>query len=388
MSANLRGVFDPERLCAAARAETGLADFGDPTFREGLSHLCEALPGGGLSALGVRAWQGQIHNYLVQRLRIEDWYARHPEIERVAITAPVWITGLPRTGTTALSNLLAADPAARSLRSWESAQPTPPPESATEHSDPRIAIADAGIAAIKALAPELVKMHDDTGTSPAENIDLLGQHFCTQHFEGQAELPGYTAWWLGCDMVPAYHHHRRVLKLLQWRCPPERWNLKNPPDLANLPAVRAVYPDVRLIWTHRDPIQVLPSVCSIIATVRGAFCSRIDKKALGRAQLELWSESMRRALAYREQIGDAAFADVRMDDVVARPLPTLGRLYERLGLPFTREAEARMRAWLASNPQGRHGAHRPDPADFGLELGDVRKAFRDYTDRFEIRLEA
>jgi hypothetical protein len=129
-------------------------------------------------------------------------------------------------------------------------------------------------------------------------------------------------------------------------------------------------------------------VCSIIATVRAPFCSQIDKRELGRAQLALWSESMRRALAYRDQVGDAAFADVRMDDIVKRPLPTLGALYERLGLSFTREAEARMRAWLEANPQGRHGAHTPNPADFGLEPGEVRKAFRDYTDRFEIRLEA
>jgi len=380
--------FEPERLLRAARSETRLDDFGDPSFREGLEVLCEALPRARLSPLGREAWRAQIHGYLCQRLRIEDWYRRHPELEALAIEAPVWVTGLPRTGTTALSNLLAADPAARSLRSWESAQPTPPPEAATQHSDPRIAVADAGLAAIKALAPELAKMHDDTGVSPTENQDLLGMHFRTQHFEGQAELPSYTAWWLACDMRPAYRHHRRVLKLLQWRCPPARWNLKNPPDLANLPAVRAVYPDLKWIWTHRDPAKVLPSVCSLIATVRSAFCEEVDRVALGRAQLALWSESMRRALAHRDEVGDAAFADVHMHELVAAPLAALAALYERLALPFTAEAEARMRAWSARNPQGRHGAHAPVPEEFGLDLAAIRAAFRDYTDRFEIRLEA
>lgn len=379
--------FRPERLLFAARAATGLEDFGDPSFREGLDVLCEALPQGSLSELGQQAWQGQLHNYLCQRLQIEDWYRRHPELERVPIEAPVFVMGLPRTGTTALSNLLAADPAARSLRTWESAQPTPPPETATEHSDPRIAIADAGLAGIKQLAPELAKMHDDTGSSPTENHDLLGMHFRTHHFEGQTELPSYTRWWLGCDMQPAYRHHRRVLKLLQWRCGPTRWNLKNPPDLANLPAVRAVYPDLKWIWTHRDPAKVLPSVCSLIATVRGAFSDSVDRKAIGRGQLAFWSECMRRALAYRDEIGDAAFADLRMQELVARPLPTLGALYEQLGLPFTRAAEQRMRAWLEENPQGRHGAHAPVLEDYGLDVAAIRAAFRDYTDRFAIQIE-
>jgi len=172
--------FDVETLLDAARRDTGLDDFGDPSFRDGLEVLAAALEGESrLNDIGRGAYAGQIGGYLCERLRIEDWYRRHPEIEAQEIGGPIFVTGLPRTGTTALSNLLAADPAARSLRFWESQRPTPPPEAATYDSDPRIAGADVILTGMKQAAPELAVMHDDNGWSPTENQDLLGQHFRT-----------------------------------------------------------------------------------------------------------------------------------------------------------------------------------------------------------------
>ena len=380
--------FDPQSLLDAARRDTGLDDFGDPSFRDGLVALADALEAGGaLGEVGRFALRAQIAGYLAERLRIEDWYRRHPEIGAESIVAPIVVTGLPRTGTTALSNLLARDPEARSLRYWESTRPTPPPEAATQETDPRIAEADAALAGMKAVAPDLAKMHDDTGSSPTENQDLLGQHFRTQHFEGMADVPSYVAWWLRCDMAPAYRHHARVLRLLQWRCPPRRWNLKNPPDVFFLDAMTGVYPDARLVWTHRDPTRVLPSVCSLIATVRSIFCPTVDRRRLGREQLALWSEGMRRAIAFRERAGDAMFADVLMSDLMVRPIETVTRVYERFGLVLGGEAERRMRAWLQANPQGKHGAHRYTFEEFGLDRSEVRREFRFYTDRFRIPLE-
>jgi hypothetical protein len=202
-----------------------------------------------------------------------------------------------------------------------------------------------------------------------------------------AEVPGYVRWWLGCDMEPAYRHHERVLKLLQWRCPPKRWNLKNPPDVFCLDAMTGVYADACIIWTHRDPARVLPSVCSLIATVRSIFCDDTGRERLGRAELAIWAEGIRRAMAFRDRAGDGAFADVFMDDLVERPIETVAAVYERFGLPFTAEAERRMRAWLELNPQGKHGAHRYTLEEFGLELAEVREAFRPYTERFGVRLE-
>lgn len=380
--------LEPARLLDAARSETGLDDFGDPTFRHGLGVLCDALGGEArLNDAGRAAFHAQILGYLRERLRIEDWHRRHPEIGRAAIPAPVFVTGLPRTGTTALSNLLAADPAARSLRLWESHQPTPPPEVATYDTDPRIAAADAMIAAMKAAAPDLAKLHDDTGTSPTENQDLLGQHFRTQHFEGQASIPTYMRSWLGCDMVPAYRHHRRVLQLLQWRCPPTRWNLKSPPDLCCLDAFVAVYPDARLVWTHRDPAKVLASVCTLIAALRAVLSDAVDLHALGRSQLALWSEAVRRGLAFRRRLGEDRFADVRMEDLVARPIETMRALYGRLALPIDDAVLRRMRDWQSANPQHKHGAVAYSLERFGLRIDEVRDAFREYVRHFDLRVE-
>jgi hypothetical protein len=381
--------FDVPSLLATARRETGLDDFGDPSFRDGLEALSEALDReASLSPAGGAAYQAQLLGYLCERLRIEDWYRRYPEIDAEQVRAPLFVTGLPRTGTTVLSNLLAQDPQTRSLRFWESQRPTPPPEAATYDSDPRIAEGDATLAAMKQAAPDLAKMHDDTGASPTENQDLLGQHFATQHFEGQANIPSYLRWWLACDMAPAYRHHLRVLKLLQWRCPATRWNLKSPPDLCCLDGLVSVYPDVRIVWTHRDPVKVLPSVCRLIATVRSLFAERTDAVALGRAELELWVEAARRGLAFRKRVGEDAIIDVFMDDLVARPIETVAALYDRLALTLDAAAERRMRAWLAENPQHKHGALQYRLEDFGLDVPRVRAAFREYTAHFDLRLEA
>ncbi len=375
--------FDADALLDDARTATGLDDFGDRTFRAGLDALAEALArDAALSEVGTMALRMQLVGYLAERLRIEDWYRRHPEIEAEEITAPIVVTGLPRTGTTALSNLLAADPETRSLRFWESQRPTPPPETATYDSDARIVDADAALEGMKLAAPDLRRMHDDTGSSPTENQDLLGQHFRTQHFDGAAEIPTYVAWWLACDMAPAYRHHRRVLRLLQWRCPARRWNLKNPPDMAALDALAGVYPDARLVWTHRDPVRVLASVCRLIEIVRSLFSERVDRHAIGRGQLALWAENVRRALDFRRRVGDGAFADVWMDDLVAQPIPTVGALYDRLGMTFTAEAEARMQAWGEANPQHKHGALDYRLETYGLSADEVRAAFREYLQRF------
>jgi hypothetical protein len=375
-------------LLDAARAATGLDAFGDPTFRDGLEVLVDALHGeAALNAIGWMAHEAQLGGYLRERLRVADWYRRHPEIADERIGGPLFVTGLPRTGTTALSHLLAADPDTRALAMWESQSPTPPPERATYATDPRIAEADARNAFFR-NDPDFLRMYDGTATSPTENIDLLGQHFATEHFEGMAHVPSYVRWWLGCDMVPAYRHHARVLKLLQWRCPPTRWFLKSPPDLAHLDAFVAVYPGARIVWTHRDPAKVLASVCKLFVIVRRMQTDHVDLHELGREQLALWSEGVRRALAFRRRVGEERFADVFMDDLVARPIETVAALYDRVGLPFTAPAEGAMRAWSADNPQHKHGALPYALEEFGLDVAQVRDAFRDYTRHFDVRLEA
>jgi hypothetical protein len=303
------------------------------------------------------------------------------------VPAPIFVVGLPRTGTTALSHLLAQDPDTRSLRVWESAQPVPPPETATEHTDPRIEAATKQLEAMQQLSPRLAAIHEDEPTGPTENHDLLGMSFRTFHFEGMAWIPRYVEWWLRCDMVPAYRFHRRVLQLLQSRCPPSRWLLKSPPDSFCLEAVLAVFPDARFVMTHRDPASVLGSVCSLIHTMYEMTGKPPSPERIGAAELASWSEATRRLLAVRSRIGEARFADVHFHDLVADPLATIPRAYERLGLPFTPEAERRIAEHARANPRGKHGEHRYRLEDWGLDRAAVHEAFRFYTERCDVKRE-
>lgn len=383
----MAGPLRAEELLAEARERTGLADFGDPIYREGLDVLLDELPRAELSDLGRMVWRGRLLSHLVQRLRVLDVLARHPEIERQAVPAPVFIVGLPRTGTTALSHLLAQDPATRSLRVWESAQPVPPPETATEHSDPRIETAIQQLEAMRQLSPRLAAMHEDTPTGPTENHDLLGMSFRTFHFEGMAFVPGYVAWWLGCDMVPAYRLMKRTLQLLQWRCPPSRWMLKSPPDSFFLDAVLAVFPDARFVMTHRDPAAVLGSVCSLIATMYEMTGKPPSPERIGASELASWAEAMQRLLAVRARVGEARFADVHFHELNADPSGTIAAAYARLGLAWTPAAERAIGAYAAAHPRGRHGEHRYRLADWGLDRAGVHAALRFYTERCDVRLE-
>ena len=376
--------LDAGALIAEAETTAGLGDWGEPDdyWRTALEVLVDSLNAeAALNDTGRMIFGARLGLALQRRLEVVDWLARFPEVTDEPIDAPVIITGLPRTGTTALSNLLACDPATRSLRIWESAEPVPPPEKSSETTDPRIAACQAGLDIFDQMVPAMKTMHHDTATDTAEAIDLLGMSFRTHHFAGMANVPTYDRWWLDCDMTPAYRFHRGVLQLLQSRCPPTRWHLKNPPDLFCLDAVIAAYPDARFIWTHRDPAAVLPSVASLIATVTGAATDTVDPMAVGNHQLDLWATGVERGMRWRAAHPDR-FVDLHMADLVADPIEATRRLYDDLGWEFTAEAGAAMTARTRDNPPGRHGEHRPVAGDYGLEPGRVRERFADYIAEF------
>jgi len=373
-----------QTLIEQATAKTGIDDFGGPPWREGLGILVESLVREAqLNELGCLAFARRLTHLLETRLRIVDWQRRCPEIGLQRISRPAIVVGLPRTGTTALSNLLLQDPATRSLRYWEVADPTPPPEAATYYNDPRIAERQRKIDALHQQVPELKMLHAASATSAAESSELLMMTFASFHFVAYAAIPTYERWWLAQDMTGAYGFERGVLQLLQWRCPPTRWHLKNPADMFCLGAVRAVFPDAVFIWTHRDPAHVLASICSLYGTSRGMGTDWRDRLSLGSEHLERWSECITRALAYRDAHREIFF-DLRMRDIVADPIGTVARVYEWLEWPFPAEAEAAMARWAEDNPQGVHGRHDPNPADFGLDLDVVRQRFAQYLERFDL----
>ena len=375
--------MNADLLVKAAIEETGHDDFGGTSWREGLDRLCDAVEReADLTAMGEEILGGRIQGLLASRLGIEATYRDHPEIDDVVITAPIFILGLPRTGTTATSHLLSVDPQIRSLRTWESADPVPPPEKATEGSDPRIAATQAGIDMMYQVFPRMKSLYFQTATSPTECQDLLGMAFRTSHFDGMAHVPSYVDWVIECDMSPAYRYHRRTLQLLQWHCPPETWHLKTPVHMLSLDALNEIYPDARFIWTHRDPAEVMGSVCDLIAYCRSWVSDRDDSEELGAQQLQIWTEAVRRALAFRDKVGDARFADIRHADLQTDPVTAFERAYDAIGLTMSEEARQAIGRWAHDHRRGDHGEHAFDLKQFGLDVENVRRAFAFYLDRF------
>ena len=376
-------MFDADGLVASAVAEAGADDFGGSTFREGLDRLCGALATeADLTPMGESILEMRLRGLLRNRLRIEGTYRDHPEIGEEKIAGPLFIIGLPRTGTTALSQLLAVDPQIRSLRLWESGDPVPPPESATQETDARIAETEKGLQAMDAVFPRMKSLYFQTATGPTECQDLLGMEMRTAHFDGMAHVPSYTAWVTECDMAPAYDYHRRVLQLLQWHCPPNLWHLKTPVHLGALDQVVRVYPDARFLWTHRDPADVLGSVCSLIAYTRSWVSDRDETPTIGEEQLSIWAHAVQHGLEFRDQIGEDRFADVDFDGLNRDPVATVAAAYERAGLKLGEDGRRRMLAWSEEHRRGSHGSHEYDVADFGLTPDQVRDRFRFYLDRF------
>jgi Sulfotransferase family len=371
--------FSADELEDGARAATGLHDFGSPYYREGLERTVDALNNEAeLSEIGNVIQHATISNALIQRLKVEDTYAQHPEIDDEVVDGPVFVIGLPRTGTTALSQLVAADPQFRSLRMWESQAPTPPPETATQDSDPRIAQAEEGLRMLDEMFPLMKTMHNSEATAATECQDLMGMSFRTFHFDGAVRVPSYLDWLMHCDMRETYTFHRRVLKLLQWHCPPTLWHLKTPVHMFALDALIEAYPNAKFLWSHRDPAKVMGSVCSLIRYVRSWSSDRDDPKELGAEQLDSWAEAVRRAMDFRQRLGDSRFTDVAFADLQHDPVGTLRAGYASLGLTFSQDSERAVEQWADEHKPGSRGAHDYELSDYGLTPEGVRERFADY----------
>jgi hypothetical protein len=374
-----------DELIATAVGRAGSDDFGEDTWREGLEVLVDSLTGeSALNELGEGAMTDQIIGLLVNRLEVEQWHGRHPEIAEQEIVAPLFGLGLPRTGSTALSFLLASDTARRSLRTWEAAKPCPPPETATEHTDPRIAETQAGIDFTNEMFPDFVGMLPTSASGPQECILTMAFDFRSQVFEGMARIPTYSAWLLSCDMEPAYRYHRRVLQLLQWRCPPERWWLKTPAHMHSIDALDSVYPDARFVMTHRDVGKVLPSVCAVFEALGNVLTDRHDPVAIGAHNSELWRMSLERLIAFRDNGNEDRFFDVSFGDVQRDPLSAVAQLYDELGDDLSDDARRCMGEWWAESSKERSGPHTYKAEMFGLSPATIREQFAFYYDRFDV----
>jgi len=380
------GFFDPNALIARARQQTGLEDFGEEPFQDGLEVICAALESeAGLNEAGRASAHESLLGTLSERLRIEDCLRRHPEILQQTLLPQVFVAGLPRTGTTALSQFLSEDPAGRSVRRWELFKPTPPPDRAIGH-DPRVDATRATFAARDAAMPQFKTMLPVEAEDPSEHAPLLAFTLRNFHFPSMYNTPTYKDWIFQANMSPAYGYMAKVLKILQWKTPGRFWNLKNPPDVASFEAIRSAFPNCVFVWTHRDPANSMPSLASLITLLRSQTTDHVDKPALMRSLLAFQSQCIERGLAARERLGESHFLDVSQSELGRDTIGVIRNLYERIGLPFTPDYEAHLRRRTEDRPRGQHGKHEYDIAEFGLTPDEIRAAFRPYLERFERQL--
>lgn len=353
--------------------QTGLNDFGPDSYRDGLAVLLSSLHDEAhLNDRGEAFIYPRIVGYLSQRLQVEDWYRRHPEIDDAPIVAPLIGLGLPRTGSTALSVLLAQDPEVRYLRRWESSQPCPPP-STVQGVDPRIPADKGEMIGTRNHVP------GDTH-GPMECHELMALDFKSHLFQSLAQIPTYSTWLVeNADLGSAMSYQRRVMKLLQWGEPTRPWRLKCPSHVLWLDAVNAAFPDANFVMTHRDPTDVILSVAALYADMIGTFTDEIDRPYIGRLNIEQWSLGMMRALQFRAD-HDERFYDIDFRPMQANPIDEVKGLYAWLGKPISKEFEDRMRSWWTEAAAEREPPLRADPLAFGIDLTAVRPLFCAYTD--------
>ena len=325
---------------------------------------------------------------LVERLKLVDWEKRHPEVGREEIGKPWVILGMPRTGTTLLSFLLGLDPMARPLLQWEASRPTPPPELATHAEDPRIAQAASQFEQLEALNPAVRAMHPFGATLATECVTLFALDLRTLSFETQGLISGYGHWLEKCDVRSTYAIHRSALRVLQSRLPTESWVLKTPQHLWHLDTLREFYPDARLIWTHRDPAKVVPSVASLNTSLQRANSDRVDPVAVGREWNDKLHLAVERGMRFDDRSEAGWCSHLLYHDLMADPIGAVRRLYADHGSEVHPLHERRMVRWMEARGQDAFGRHGYRADDFGLGLPAIRERYAGYVERYGIPEEA
>jgi len=377
--------LDAQQLAAAACRRTGLEDFGDGAFREPLALVVRSLDTEArLNLIGRIAARQDILRLLSNRLKMVEDARRHPEITSGAIRRPIFVTGLPRTGTTLLHGLLAQDPGSRAPLTWEMMFPSPPPRPAGPRRDRRSAIAERQIRWFHRLSPEFRKIHPTGAELPEECLVITSHAFVSFQFQTMYDVPSYESWLEQQDLRGCYAWHRRFLQHLQWRWPAGRWVLKAPAHLFGLEALIDTYPDAGIVLTHRAPLEVVGSLASLTAVLRGTFSEDVDPFAVGAEMTRRWSEGLWRALRARDtgRVPSRQVVDVLYADLMRDPLGVVRQIYASFDIELTAEAERRMREFLGRNPKDKSGRHRYSLEEFGLDAGEENERYGAYARRF------
>ena len=393
-----RRLFDPDLLMAEAlvrqgRAPDDRAALGDDAFVEPLTLFCHGLEHeADLTVMGRWMSRRMILRLLEVRIQINDYLAADPGTLDEPIDQPIFVIGAPRTGTTVMHGVMAQDPSHRAPEGWELLRPVPPPDPDPDvrATDPRIALAGAELVMPQTVASGMLAIHEYSGRMFKECLSAMSFEFRSEEMVSRTDVPTYQAWYDTADLRPAYRTYRRVLQILQRRMPTRRWVLKSPAHLQGLPALMEVFDDARFVITHRDPTAILPSVTSLIATMRWAHSDRVDFAAIGRYHLELYGRSLDNLIDLIDsgRLPADRTAQVPHRQVSTEKLAATRSVYEQLGMELSADAETSMAAYVDATPPGKHGEHRYEFEDLGLTRAEVRARFARYIERFDIPVAA
>lgn len=374
--------LDAEAVVSAATERTGLSAFGTTGALDRLEVLCRSFrDDAGLSDVGRGIVFEQLVQHLSNRSRVEDLLTRHPEIADVPIERPIIICGLPRTGTTHLHNLLAADPGLRHLPYWESLEAVPPPEDGDDPG-PRRERCAAGLDLVSTVMPELRRMHEMTVDHAHEELQLLADDLSGMLFECTAHLPTWSAHHQASDQTASYAHLRRVLQVLQWLRGGTRWVLKSPQHLEQYRPLLATFPDATFVVTHRDPVAVTASVSTMVAYSARMSSEQPDPVAIGRQWGRRIEDLLNACVRDRELLPADQSIDVRFDDFMADEEGMVAAIYDLADQPYDDRTRAAMDDFCATHPRGRYGFVDYDLTLLGLDADERRRALTDYSRRF------
>jgi hypothetical protein len=371
--------FYPEALVEAAIEATGFSDFGDLPYQEGLEVLCETYERNVLDPAGREKCRDRLVNLLSVRLRCEDAFKRIPAIAEQDINAPVFVTGLPRSGTSALINLLSQAPENRGLLQWEVQFPDPWPDSEPGQEDPRYPYL------VKALEAnqdaEFQKIHYVDADTPEECVLIHAYAFTGVQLGFEIMLEPYRSWILQQDLQPMYAYQKRQLQMLNWRNPGKRWVLKAPAHMWAIDDILKVFPDASFVWCHRHPVPVTASINSMNRVVMKMYagdCSHFDQREIGTAVMDWYAMSLEKGLAARANLPAQRFVDCSQQELSEQPMMVVDRIYDGLGLEAEADSRSAIQEYVDTHPKGKHGKHEYDLASYGLTESEIQQRFDFY----------
>lgn len=379
--------FSVDSLMEAAIKRSGVSDYGCMDFHEGLKAFVASLnQNKGYHSFGRFYIRQMIIAMLVHRLRHEQLLKQHPEIHHENIARPLFILGLPRSGTTLLFNLLALDPRHRFMSNWEAFIAQVPPKGRyTYENDPRRKQARWMLRFQKYLMPDIDTLHFFAAEKPEECTPILMQSFATQAFAGSFNVPDFSSWLDHADHGSTYRHHKKVLQALQWKYPGERWLLKSPDHLSAIDVILKSYPDACFVHIHRDPVKSVSSWASLNLVYRGVCYPYIDTSELGQQVLTRLANDVNRYIEQRPESSNKQFYDLAYNQFLEDPIDSIGRIYEKFGFVLTKETVDNMNKFLSKNPQNKHGVHHYKAEDFGLTKQTICQRFEEYIDTFKVQ---